>query len=161
MPAPRKVSAGKKKFAVGEQLSLDLGQAVYKKNIVIVAMEFMHGLTFESIIDTFDPKITLDLRHAVRFDMPGTNRNQVFSKFKSHNTFYTQANLPWHQLTPADFMLGESEISQRLAHEILERQEANIMLLVPNQQFATYLRTYLNRKLSELFSDNWRIEEAS
>lgn len=154
-----RTTIGKRPARKGEQLVLDLGEIPHEKQLTIVCMDSIHGKTLCNIISNLRPQVAVDLRHAVRFDLPGTNRDQVFMRFNEAKTFYTQAGLPWHELKPADFMADRTSLSHRLHHEILERAEAVILLLLPSPEHSKYLRSYLNRKLSEKAGHPWRIEE--
>ncbi|MCO6426039.1 hypothetical protein [Sinorhizobium meliloti] len=155
------MTTGKRRAIRGEQLRFDLDGATEEKRVVLVPMSMMHGRRFAEIVSEMKPKIVLDMRHAIRFDLPGTNRSHIFAQFTSVAAFYTTASLPWHEFTPADFMLDRGKLSQRLHHEIFEREEDRIMILLPDTLQATWLRTYLNRRLSEWAKSDWRIEEAS
>ncbi|WP_354345803.1 hypothetical protein [Phyllobacterium ifriqiyense] len=164
MPAQKadvKATTGHRSSGKDVQLTFDFGQARHEQLLTIVAMDSIHGKTLCNLILTLRPQVAVDLRHAVRFDLPGTNRHQIFSCFNETRTFYTQASIPWHELKPADFMTDRTSLSHRLHHEILERSESALMLLLPSLEHSRYLRSYLNRKLSEKADQPWRIEEVA
>ena len=147
--------------AEGEQLTFDFWEEQDPQRlIVLVAMDAIHGRTLCELILRTKPRVALDMRYAVRFDLPGTNRTQVFLHFHETNTMYSKSSIPWHQLKAADFMIDRGPISQRLYHEVLERNIDPIMLLVPQPDHARFVNAYLNRKMSEHVDHAWRIEQA-
>ncbi|MGA1834271.1 hypothetical protein [Rhizobium wenxiniae] len=141
-------------------MKFDLDDARREKRVIIVPMNFIHGHRFVELVATMKPKVVLDMRHAIRFDLPGTNRSNIFARFANVEAFYTTASLPWHELSTADFMLDRGNLSQRLHHEILERAEERVMILVPEAMHARWLRIYLNRRLTEAAKSDWLVEEA-
>lgn len=156
---PEKVTVGKRRPKRGEQLKLDLESGRDEKRVVLVAMGSIHGHRFTDLIVTIKPNIVLDTRHAIRFDLPGTDRSYVFAKLNAVSAFYAKASIPWHDLKAADFMADRGPISQRLHHEILERAEKRIMVLLPDIEHLSLLRSYLNRQLSGSANNDWRVEE--
>ncbi|MDW9776535.1 hypothetical protein GOA89_33170 [Sinorhizobium meliloti] len=154
-----KVTISKRKPKPGEQLSFDLEHG-QEKRVILVAMAALHGQRFTELIASIKPKIVLDTRHAIRFDLPGTSRSHVFAKLASVHAFYTKASIPWHELRAEDFMVERGPLSQRLHHEILEREEDCIMVLLSDAQHLRLFRSYLNRQLSSSSSRDWTIEEA-
>lgn len=158
LPSP-KTTVGKRSTRKGEQLRLDLDGEHHEKRVVLVAMDSIHGRMFSDLIFALRPQIVLDMRHAIRFDLPGTSRAQIFARFTEVQAFYATASIPWHELKASDFMIDRGSLSHRLHHEILERTEHQIMILLPAPNHARYLRSYLNRKLSERAEQDWEIKE--
>jgi len=159
--APNRVTVVKRRTRQGEQLKLDLTGCHEEKQVFLVAMGTVHGSRFMELIHSIKPKIVVDTRYSIRFDLPGTSRDHVFAKFSNLQAFYSKASIPWHQLSASDFMVDKGPISIRLHHEILERAEDRIMVLIPDTQHLRLLRSYLNREVSKSSEVNWRIEEAS
>lgn len=156
--SPR-ATVGKRRVVKGEQLKFNLDGSHEEKRVMLVPMNNMHGQRFAELVSNLRPKVVLDMRHAIRFDLPGTNRSHIFAHFSHFEAFYTTASLPWHEFNSADFMLDRGTLSQRLHHEILERPEDCILILLPESVHAKWLRTYLNRRLSESAKTDWHIEE--
>jgi hypothetical protein len=127
--------------------------------VAIVPMEQIHGERFHAAFDKIRPKVVIDLRHAIRFDLPGTNRLAIFRLFSKVQTFYTIASLPWHQLEARRLMTENWDLSERLTHEVLERRQSPVMLLVPLTEHAIMLRSYLNRVLNERAKISWCMEQ--
>ncbi|WP_156392777.1 hypothetical protein [Rhizobium sp. Root482] len=155
-----RVTVGKRKLKFEEQLSFNLEGEVQEKRVILIAMAPLHGRRFMELIASIKPKVVLDTRHAIRFDLPGTSRSYVFARFASIHAYYAKAHIPWHELRAADFMLERGPLSNRLHHEILEREEDCIMVLLPDAEHLGLFRSYLNRQLSTSSKMDWRIEEA-
>ncbi|WP_249696553.1 hypothetical protein [Stappia sp. WLB 29] len=115
--------------------------------IYIVTMDNIHGRKFCDIIIAKKPKIIIDLRQTVRFDLPGTNRDVVFKHFNASNSLYLRNPLPWHELRIRDFILGERKISLRLEHEVAERKQNPVLILAPSAEKAPSLISYIGRSL--------------
>lgn len=127
------------------------------QRIEIVAMDGLHGRHLCELIMSRKPKVTLDLRHVIRFDLPGTSREQVLSYFRATNTLYVRDPIPWHDLQRRDFISGNRIISQRLEHETVERKQSPIMLFVPKDEHVKLLTSYLNRVFSMRGEGPWEI----
>lgn len=154
------VSSSSRSFTSQEfQLSLPLDDRMAKQ-IVIVAMEHIHGIRLCGIIRDLMPKVAVDVRHLIRFDLPGTSRSEIFSQFAMLHTLYVKASLPWHTLTPRDFMLETIPLSQRLSHEVVERDDTPVLLLASRKVEVRYLTTFLSRALSAQARSPWKIVEA-
>lgn len=125
--------------------------------IEIVSMDGLHGKRLCELILSNRPKVAVDLRHVIRFDLPGTSREQVLSYFRATSTIYVREPLPWHILQRRDFISGDTIISQRLEHETVERKQSPVMLFVPKDEHVSYLTAYLNRVFSHRGKGRWEI----
>lgn len=143
----------------GYQLSLPFDDQAVLTQIAIVAMDHIHGVQLCRLILDLKPRKAVDLRHLIRFDLPGTSRTEIFYYLSSVHTLYVKASLPWHQLQPRDFILDDTPLSQRLNHEIVEREESPILLLASKKDEARYLTAYLHRVLSSRAKRPWKIEQ--
>ncbi len=160
LPAPDVVSeAGRLRVQSGEQLSFSFDDVETRDGhrVEIVAMEGLHGRRLCELIMTRKPKVAMDLRHVIRFDLPGTSREQVLSYFRAANTLYLRDPLPWHALQRRDFIAGEKVISQRLEHETVERKQSPVMLFVPKEEHVGCLTAYLNRVFSNRGDGYWEV----
>lgn len=163
LPAPEVVDESHRSRArFGEQLSFSFHDVEVKRGqrIEIVAMDGLHGRRLCELIMLKKPKVTLDLRHVIRFDLPGTSREQVLSYFRATNTIYVRDPIPWHDLQRRDFMSGNRIISQRLEHETVERKQSPVMLFVPKHEHVKFLTSYLNRVFSMRGEGPWEILSA-
>lgn len=143
---------------LGCQLPLPLGGDAESKKIVVVAMDHMHGAQFRSLILSLKPRTVIDLRHLIRFDLPGTSRAEIFSCFSRVHALYVNDSLPWHELQPRDFMTDGNSLSHRLSHEVIERDNSPIMLLASKVEDARLLASYLHRITSSSMKGAWVIE---
>lgn len=125
--------------------------------IEIVSMDGLHGKRLCELILSKRPKVAVDLRHVIRFDLPGTSREQVLSYFRATSTLYVREPLPWHILQRRDFVSGGKTISQRLEHETVERKQSPVMLFVPKDEHVRFLTAYLNRVCSNRAEGRWEI----
>lgn len=138
------------------QLTFEFYQVEHNK-MTIAVMDTVHGIEFCDIVSELRPKVVLDMRRSVRFDLPGSSRSHIFRQFSKNGTLYSRASLKWHDLTPSDFMLGENSLSIRLKHELLEREESPLLILVQKSSHAQLLHSFVNRQLQESGKDNWLI----
>ena len=125
--------------------------------VEIVSMDGLHGKHLCQLILAKRPKVVLDLRHVMRFDLPGTSREQVLSHFRAISTLYVREPLPWHELQRRDFISGNRTLSQRLEHETVERKQSPIMLFVPKDEHISLVSAYLNRVFSTRGQGRWQI----
>lgn len=160
LPAPQMVSEAYRPLVrSGEQLSFcfDDVDACEGHRVEIVAMDGLHGRRLCELIMSNKPKVALDLRHVIRFDLPGTSREQVLGYFRAANTLYVRDPLPWHTLQRKDFVAGERVLSQRLEHETVEQKQSPVMLFVPKVEHIGFLASYLNRVFSNRGDGQWKI----
>ncbi len=157
LPEPRRSRARS-----NEQLSFSFDgvEAQGGHRVEIVAMDGLHGKRLCDLIMSRKPKVALDLRHVIRFDLPGTSREQVLGYFRATNTLYVRDPLPWHALHRRDFISGDKVISQRLEHETVERRQSPVMLFVPKEEHVGFLTAYLNRVFSNRGDGFWEIAAA-
>lgn len=159
LSVPTEVSGARSRVASNEQLSFSFedDDRFDGRRIEIVSMDGLHGKRLCELILSKKPRVALDLRHVIRFDLPGTSREQVLSYFRAANTLYVRDPLPWHALQRKDFIAGNRVISQRLEHETVERKHSPVMLFVPKDEHAGFLAAYLNRVFSTRGGEPWEI----
>ncbi|WP_339853682.1 hypothetical protein [Roseovarius nubinhibens] len=160
LPAPEVMSeAHRASVRSSEQLSFSFDdvEAQNGHRVEIVAMNSLHGKRLCELIMSSKPKVALDLRHVIRFDLPGTSREQVLSYFRATHTLYLRDPIPWHNLKRRDFIAGNMVISQRLEHETVERKQSPVLLLVPKDEHVSLLTAYLNRVFSKRREGPWEI----
>jgi hypothetical protein len=145
----------------GLQLSLPFDDCTTLRRIVIVSMDQIHGQTLCNLILDLKPKVAIDLRLLIRFDLPGASRAEIFNHLKLVNTLYVKDSMQWNRLKAHDLMLSESTLSHRLNHEVVERDDSPILLLASKKDEARYLGAYLNRILSMRAKRPWRVDQAS
>lgn len=144
------------------QLSLPFEEAeVAQLRIVIAPMDDIHGSALNTAIVEYRPRAVLDLRHALRFDLYGTDRRTIFAYFNAFHTYYSVSSVPWHALSAKDFMSEASRVIPRVRHELIERDQSPLMLFVPKTEHANMLRIYLNRLLSARAKISWALEQIS
>lgn len=130
------------------------------QTIVIVPMERMNGPSFRGLLQTRRPAAVVDLRALIRFDLPGTSREDIFRAMSAQKTHYVKDPLPWHQLDARTWGTFEAPVSNALLHEISERQAACVFVLVYRAADAHSIAVHLNWVLSTRLKTPWRIEEA-
>lgn len=145
--------------AFDRQLRLPFDDSASRR-IIIVAMDCIHGIQLCNLILDIKPKKAIDLRYLIRFDLPGTNRSEIFHRMKLVRTHYVKASLPWHQLSARDFMLGNKQLSDQLDYEIMGGEESPLLLLASKDDDVRNLTSYLNRLLSSHSTSYWQIEFA-
>ena len=129
--------------------------------VEIIAMNNLHGKRLCELIISKKPKVVMDLRHLIRFDLPGTSREQILNYFRATKTLYVRDPIPWHNMKRRDFISGDRVISQRLEHETIERKQSPVMLFVPKDEHVNLLAAYLNRVFSERSECPWTISTHS
>jgi hypothetical protein len=163
LPTPEVVSearSSRKRSSEQLSFSFDDVEAQDGHRVEIVAMDGLHGKRLCELIVAKKPKVAVDLRYVIRFDLPGTSREQVLSYFRATNTLYVRDPIPWHDLQRRDFMAGDRVLSQRLEHETVERKHSPVMLFVPKKEHVALLTAYLNRVFSSRGEDSWEITTA-
>ena len=160
LPAPEVMSeAHSPGVRSSEQLSFSFNnvETQVDHRVEIVAMDSLHGKRLCKLIMSSKPTVALDLRHVIRFDLPGTSREQVLSYLRAINTLYVRDPIPWHNLQRRDFISGDRVISQRLEHETVERKQSPVLLFVPKDEHVRLLTAYLNRVFSKRGEGPWEI----
>lgn len=142
------------------QLPLPFDTAPLGPTVVVVPMEGMNGPSLKSLISSRRPNSAVDLRELVRFDLPGTSREDVFHFLRTHRTHYVKDPLPWHRLAARDLIAHTGPISQLMMHEITERGAECILVFVYRREDARSLASHLNRVMAERITGPWHIEEA-
>jgi hypothetical protein len=141
------------------QLDLFSGPTAPELRVFIVAMETVHGRTLHGAVASHRPRSVIDLRYAARFDQYGSDRDTLFSYFRSVGAYYALDSMPWHDLSPRDFMKGDGGLVPRVHDELLVLAPGAVMLFVQKPQHAGMLASYLNRMLSEKAKTSWLIEQ--
>ena len=143
------------------QLDLFAGLTAPELRVFIVAMETVHGRTLHAAVLDQRPRSVIDLRYAARFDQYGSNRETLFSYFRSVGAYYALDSMPWHNLSPQDFMRADGVLVPRVHDELLVFAPGSVMLFVQKPQHSVMLTAYLNRMLSAKAKTSWRIEHIS
>ena len=130
------------------------------RRIVIVVMDTIHGTRLHSYLDDLRPKVVLDVRHAIRFDLPGTSRVQFFENIHNVGASYFQEPIEWHELKAQPLTVDDRLFSQRIRYEVVEHCNGHLMLLVSKCAHLRLLLPVLNFSLTRNHPPGWRIEEA-
>ena len=144
-------------FEEEHQLSFEFDTEQHNSKLAIAVMDTVHGADLCRFIDEFSPKVALDMRFSIRFDVPGSSRNHIFRQLEKCRTLYSRAAVKWHDLSPSDFMLNNAPISQRLNHELFERGETPLLVFVQKQTHAQLLHSFLNRQISKRETNDWSV----
>lgn len=142
------------------QLSLPFDDAPIGPTILIVPMEAMNGPTLRGLISERKPTSAVDLRQLIRFDLPGTSREDVFRTLHAHHTHYVKDPLPWHKLDARALAKLRGPVSNALVHEIAERGADCILVFVYRHDEARSIASHLSKVLAERMEGPWRVEEA-
>lgn len=143
------------------QLSLPFEDAPSGPTILIVTMDGMNGEVFRGLIRERRPSSAIDLREMIRFDLPGSSREDVFRTLQAASTHYVKDPLPWHRLDAHAWAALEGPLSNTLVHEIAERDAHCVLVLVYRHAEARAIASHLTKVLSERMQGPWHIEEAS
>lgn len=130
------------------------------RRIVLIPMDEVDGAVLHQLLCELAPVAAMDLRHAVRFDLPGTNRNRFFNDLKLTDTLYVREPIEWHALELSPFVTDSNLVPVRLFHEIVEREDGHVMLLLPDKKSAVIMASALNLALTLKRTHGWRIEQA-
>lgn len=131
------------------------------RRIVLIPMDEVDGILLHHLVFELAPIAAMDLRHAVRFDLPGTNRSRFFGDLRLAHTLYIREPIEWHDLDITPFAVDAGLVPARLFHEIIEREDGHVLLLVPNKRSATIMASALNLALTRKKTHGWRIEQAA
>lgn len=143
------------------QLSLPFDDKAIGPTVLIVSMESMNGPTLRNLINERKPASAVDLRQLIRFDLPGTSRDDVFRALSVHRTYYVKDSLPWHRLDARALATLEAPVSNVLVHEIADRGADCIFVFVYRHEEARSIASHLTKVLAPRMDGPWRIEEAS
>jgi len=141
------------------QLQLDLKDGNIR-HIRIIAMDVVHGAKLSTMFDRLQPTTVLDLRKTLRFDQPGLSRYSFFNQLSRIRSAYFKEPIEWPKLK-AYHLSSSQPLSARVYHEVVERWDGHLVLLVSKAEHARYLEVALNRALSERRSDGWDIEQVA
>lgn len=153
-PAPRRITAES-----DGQLKLDLKGGEIRR-ILIVSMDTVHGTRLAALLEELQAATVVDLRHAIRFDLPGLNRVRFFDALSRSQTAYTRAPLDWQSQNLNPFA-GTHCLPTRLHHEAVERWDGHLLLLVSKPEHARGIHSLLNGALSATRPDGWGIEQVA
>jgi hypothetical protein len=142
--------------ASSEQFTFNLEPNLLKQ-IVIVAMDEIDGAALRQLLDVTQPKYLLDLRHAVRFDNPGSSREHFFNHLSKTKSLYFRDPIAWHSMNTAPLAIDADLLPARVRFEVIEQQDDNVMLLVSRQTESRKLASVLNLALSQDRAPNWVI----
>lgn len=142
------------------QLPLPFDDTPIGPTVLIVPMVTMNGSTLRGLINERRPNSAVDLRELIRFDLPGTSREDVFRTLQVHHTYYVKDPLPWHRLDARALAMLDGPVSNKLVHEIAEQRAACIFVLVYKHDEARSIASHLTKVLSERMVGPWHIEEA-
>lgn len=131
------------------------------RRIVLIPMDEIDGVLLHQLVFELTPIAAMDLRHAVRFDLPGTNRSRFFGDLRLAQTLYIREPIEWHELMLSPFAVDSTLVPMRLFHEVIEREDGHVMLLLPNKQSAVVMASALNLALTQRKTHGWRIEQAA
>jgi len=143
------------------QLALPFDDMPIGPTVLIVPMEAMNGSTLRGLITERRPTSAVDLRQLIRFDLPGTSREDVFRTLHAHRTHYVKDPLPWHRLDARALAMLDGPVSNALVHEIAERDAHCILVFVYKPDEARSIASHLTKVLGARMEGPWRIEEAS
>lgn len=143
------------------QLDLPFDAHPIGVSVVIASLEAMTGAQLRSLLADRRPDTVVDLREMIRFDLPGTNRGDIFKTFRYFNAHYVKDPLPWHSLTTRDFGASDNPVSTRLIHEVVERSLSRVMIFVTRPADCRSIAAHLRRIMPERLSVPFHIEEAS
>ena len=142
---------------VGHQLPLPLDDKPASCTVFIVVTNEMHGQSICKLVETERPQSVMDLRHLLRFDMPGISREGFFDQLRMSCARYVRIPVPWHELGAREFMAGDVSISPELTSALVARKGSKVVLLVSTEQEAVQLSVYINALLSRESSESWKV----
>ncbi|MGF7054761.1 hypothetical protein GGC47_003965 [Bosea sp. OAE752] len=145
----------------GWQLPLPFDDKPLGPTVLIVSMESMNGPTLRNLISERKPASAVDLRQLIRFDLPGTSREDVFRILNVNRTYYVKDSLPWHRLDARALATLDAPVSNVLLHEIADRRADCIFVFVYRHEEARSIASHLTKVLGPRMEGPWRIEEAS
>lgn len=143
----------------GHQFTLPLdGQNQYRQ-IFIVPMDEIHGRRLCNLIVGTMPKTVIDLRHVIRFDLPGSNRKKIFRCLETSNSQYTRLPISWHLIQAQDIMSGKDLFPDQLTQEIIKQKETPTLMLVASKIQTRLLITFVSQVISSCTRSPCKIEE--
>ena len=142
----------------GYQLSLPFAESAEDCKIFVAVVDEIHGLHLCDVIFEYRPEKVIDIRHLVRFDLPGIFREMFFNLIDRANSKYIRIPIPWHQLSIREIMSGQAPISNELIRAIVETKDGRLLLLVSSFSEAERLEIVINRVFSEVATCPWNVE---
>ena len=130
------------------QQQLELPFEVGQKHVAIVAMDVIHGLRLRRLIESLQPQVVVDVRYLLRFDLPGTSRNEIFHTLQESKSSYVKATIALHELSYRHFMSGDAAMPDSFLREVTERDNTRIIVMVSKIDDCKSIATYLNIALS-------------
>lgn len=139
------------------QLEFNLGDDQVRK-ILVAAMDRIHGLRLLELVQEVHPVVVLDLRNAIRFDLPGTSRHMFLESVARVRSMYMRVPMEW-RANVHTFVQADLDLPSRLHHELIERGDGNVMLLVKNPEHALRISSMMNVTLSKFQTKHWDIQQ--
>jgi hypothetical protein len=143
------------------QMSLPFDEKPTELSIIIVSTETINGETLKKIINDYKPQSAVDLRQLIRFDLPGTSREDIFRTFLSQRTHYIRDSLPWSHLDEIQILKSKSPLSNVLMHEIVKKGANCVLVFVYKRKEVYPIARHLNNIISSKVKTPWRIKEVS
>ncbi|MET0376525.1 MAG: hypothetical protein ABW128_20015 [Rhizorhabdus sp.] len=140
------------------QMSLVFDEQTIRR-IVLVAMDEIHGSRVQNAIFSLRPSAVVDLRHAVRFDLPGTSRRRFFDEMEKVGALYVRTPVEWHRLETKPMAVNAAVLPVRLRHEVIERNKGHMLLLVPKSTHLRFIASALNLAMSSEHISGWKLEQ--
>lgn len=131
------------------------------RRIVLIPMDDIDGVRLHDLLFELEPIAAMDLRYAVRFDLPGTNRNRFFGDLRLSHTAYIREPIEWHAIDSNPFAVDGKILPPRLFHEVVEREDGHFLILVPTRKDAGVMASALNIAMTVRRSHGWRIEQVA
>lgn len=144
-----------------KQLDLPLSNAPPHRLITIIAMDIIHGCRLHETLVDLKPAVAIDLRHVVRFDLPDFSRLKFFADLSATNALYVRAPVEWHRVETRPLVDNRDSLPSRVRHELVEREDGNVLLMVAKTEQQRHVAAHLNFLLSELHRSDWRIDLAN
>lgn len=154
----KQVRVSKNRILGNAQLSLPLDDIFEAKRVILIPLDVVHGEQLIELLCDAKPRIIIDVRSLIRFNLPGMNRELIFKKFYKLSSMYIRESIKWESVTSHDVMVGNYEIPTRICYELLNMHHGCALLMTEKQAEARMLASALNRFLSADKNSNWVIE---
>lgn len=139
------------------QLEFDLGEDDRVRRILVAVMDRIHGEHLHTLVAEIHPTVVLDLRNTIRFDLPGTSRDRFLDIVSRVSSSYMRAPMTWQSDLRGPVPINYT-LPIRLHHEVIERSDGNLMLLVNKTEHALRISSLLNVALSKNSFKRWHIQ---
>jgi hypothetical protein len=140
------------------QLSLPLEDVFGAKRVILIPLDIVHGEQLIELLCEIRPKIVIDVRNLVRFNLPGMSRESIFKKLSKLSSIYIREPIRWSVTSRSDVMAGNYEIPVRIAYELIAMQFGCALVITEKPTESRILATALSRFLSEERDTDWVIE---